>query len=117
MRNVLRTQRADLDCVFERRNLTLSSTIRYVNTKHQIADILTKGSWTRDRWSDPPLLFEIIFDSSMSVNRSNLSAVTCAFFSNFLNCNVEKIVLRFLVILKEVRQEVWNISGRKFAEG
>ena len=31
---------------------TLTIQIKYVDTKHQLADILTKGNFTRDEWNN-----------------------------------------------------------------
>ena len=39
--------------------------IKYVDTNNQLADMLTKGSFTRDEWNHPVRLLNII-DSSMS---------------------------------------------------
>ena len=48
MRHVFRTHRVALDGLFDRINLDLEIQIRYIDTKHQIADTLTKGNFTRD---------------------------------------------------------------------
>ena len=50
MRHVPRTHRVDLDWLFERVREDPGISIRYVNTKMQIADILTKGSFTAAQW-------------------------------------------------------------------
>ena len=42
MRHVPRTQRVALDLLFERSNLDSKILIRYIDTKHRLADILTK---------------------------------------------------------------------------
>ena len=42
MRHVSRTHRAALDWLFDRINLDSEIQIRYIDTKHQLADILTK---------------------------------------------------------------------------
>ena len=51
MRHVSRTHRVDLDWLFERISKDPGIFIKYVPTKEQIADILTKGSFTADAWS------------------------------------------------------------------
>ena len=51
MRHVSRTHRVALDWLFERINLDPKVQIRYIDTKHQIADILTKGNVTPDEWN------------------------------------------------------------------
>ena len=48
MRHVSRTHRVALDWLFDRINLDSKIQIRYIDTKHQLADILTK-SWLFDR--------------------------------------------------------------------
>ena len=48
MRHVSRTHRVALDWLFDRINLDSKIQIKYIDTKNQLADILTKGSPTRD---------------------------------------------------------------------
>ena len=50
MRHVTRTHRVALDRLFDRMNLDRKIQIKYVNTKSQLDDILTKGSFARDEW-------------------------------------------------------------------
>ena len=50
MRHVGRTHRVDLDWLFERIHKDPAISIKYVNTKQQLADILTKGSFTESTW-------------------------------------------------------------------
>ena len=50
MRHVQRTHRVNLDWLFERINQDPGIRIKYVGTKQQIADILTKGSFTAIQW-------------------------------------------------------------------
>ena len=51
MRHVSRTHRVDLDWLFERISKDPGIFVQYVPTKDQIADILTKGSFTADAWN------------------------------------------------------------------
>ena len=51
MRHVSRTHRVALDWLFDRINLDSKIQIRYIDTKKQLADILTKGNFTRDEWN------------------------------------------------------------------
>ena len=51
MRHVSRTHRIDLDWLFERFLLDPAISIRYVGTKEQIADFLTKGLFTSNSWN------------------------------------------------------------------
>ena len=51
MRHVSRTHRVALDWLFERINLNPKVQIKYIHTKNQLTDILTKGNFTRDEWN------------------------------------------------------------------
>ena len=51
MRHVSSTHRVALDWLFDRSNLDSKIQIKYIDTKNQLADILTKGSFTRDEWN------------------------------------------------------------------
>ena len=59
MRHVSRTHRVALDWLFDRINLDSKIQIKYIDTKNQLADILTKGSFTRDEWNHLLSLFNI----------------------------------------------------------
>ena len=52
MRHVSRTHRVALDWLSDSINLDSKIQIRYIDTKHQRADILTKGNLTRDEWNN-----------------------------------------------------------------
>ena len=66
MRDVSRTHRVALDWLFDRINLDPKIQIRYIDTKNQLADILTKGNLTRDEWNHLLTLFNISHFSSTS---------------------------------------------------
>ena len=51
MRHVSSTHRVALDWLFDRINLDPKIQIKYIDTKIQLADILTKGNFTRDEWN------------------------------------------------------------------
>ena len=51
LRHVSRTHRVDLDWLFERINRDPGVFIKFVPTKEQLADILTKGSFTAEAWN------------------------------------------------------------------
>ena len=52
MRHVSQTHRVALDWLFDRINLDLAKIqIKYIDTKNELADILTKGNFTRDEWN------------------------------------------------------------------
>ena len=67
MRHVSRTHRVALDWLFDRINLDSKIQIKYIDTKNQLADILTKGNFTRDEWNHLLNLFKI----------SHFSSTTC----------------------------------------
>ena len=50
--------------------------VKYIDTKHQIADILTKGHFTRDEWNNLLCLFNISHFSSLCCTK-NLSLLSC----------------------------------------
>ena len=64
MRHVSRTHRVALDWLFDRINLDPKIQIKYIDTKNQLADVLTKGSFTRDEWNHLLCLFNISHFSS-----------------------------------------------------
>ena len=59
MRHVSRTHRVALDWLFNRINSDPKIQIKYIDTKNQLADILTKGHFTRDEWNHLLCLFNI----------------------------------------------------------
>ena len=59
MRHVSRTHRVALDWLFDRINLDPQIQIKYIDTKNQLANILTKGNFTRDEWNHMLCLFNI----------------------------------------------------------
>ena len=64
MRHVSRTHRVALDWFFDRINLDSKIQIKYIDTKNQLADILTKRNFTRDEWNHLLCLFNISHFSS-----------------------------------------------------
>ena len=59
MRHVSRTHRVALDWLFDRINLDPKIHIKYIGTTNQLADMLTKGNFTRDEWNHLLCLFNI----------------------------------------------------------
>ena len=76
MRHVSRTHRVALDWLFDRINLDSKISIKYVDTKHQLADILAKGNFTRDEWNNLLHLFNISHFSSICCSL-NFSSTSC----------------------------------------
>ena len=64
MRHVSRTHRVALDWLFDRINLDSKIQIKHIDTKNPLADILTKGNFTRDEWNHLLCLFNISHVSS-----------------------------------------------------
>ena len=63
-RHVSRTHRVSLDWLFDRINWDAKIKIKSIDTKNQVADILTKGNFTRDEWNHLLCLFKISHFSS-----------------------------------------------------
>ena len=59
MRHVSKTHRVALDWLFDRINLDPEIEIKYIDTKNQLADILTKRNFTRDERNQLLCLFNI----------------------------------------------------------
>ena len=64
MRHVSITHRVALYWLFDRINLDPKIQIKYIDTKNQLADILTKENFTRDEWNHLLTLFNISHFSS-----------------------------------------------------
>ena len=64
MRHVSRTHRVALDWLFDRINLDPKIQIKYIDTKNQLADMLTKGNFTRNEWNHLLCLLNISHFSS-----------------------------------------------------
>ena len=64
MRHVSRSHRVALDWLFDIINLDPKIQIKYIDTKNQLAIILTKGNFTRDEWNHLLCLFNISHFSS-----------------------------------------------------
>ena len=70
MRHVSRTHRVASDWLFDRINLDPKIHMKYVDTKNQLADMLTKRSFTRDEWCHLLRMFNFV----------NLSIFSCCHF-------------------------------------
>ena len=76
MRHVSRTHRVALDWLFDRINLDPRFRTRYIDTKRQVADILTQGNFTRDERNNLLHLFNISHFSSACFT-NNFSLISC----------------------------------------
>ena len=64
VRHVSRTHRVALDWLFDRINLDSKIQIKYIDTKNQLADMLTVRNFTRDEWNHLLCLINISHFSS-----------------------------------------------------
>ena len=64
MRHVSKTRRVALNWLFDRINVDSKIQIKHIDTKNQLADILTIGNFTRDEWNHLLNLFNINHFSS-----------------------------------------------------
>ena len=64
MRHVSRTHRVAFDRLFDRINVDPKNQIKYIDTRNQLADMLTKENFTRDEWNHLLCLFNISHFSS-----------------------------------------------------
>ena len=64
MRHVSRTHRVALDWLFDRISLDPKIKIKYIDSKNQLAHMLTEGNATRDEWNHLLCLFNISHFSS-----------------------------------------------------
>ena len=62
-----------LDWLFDRINLHLRNQIRYTDTKHQLADMLTEGNFTRGEWNNLLLLNISHFSSACCTKNFSLT--------------------------------------------
>ena len=77
LRHVSSTHRVALDWLFDRINLDPKIQIKYIDTKHQLANIMTKGNFTRDEW-DNLLHFFNISHFSYTCCTKNFSLINCS---------------------------------------
>ena len=76
MRHVSQTHRVALEWLFDRINLDPKIQIRYIDTKHQLADTLTKRNFTCDEWNNLLHLCDIIH-FSYTCCAKNSSSISC----------------------------------------
>ena len=78
VRHVSRTHRVALDWLFDRINLDPQIQIRYIDTKHLLADMLTEGNFTRGEWYNLLLLNISHFSSGCCTK--NFSLIMSSYF-------------------------------------
>ena len=96
MRLVSRTHRVASDWLFDRINLDPKIQITYVDTKNQLADMLTKVSFTRDEWNHLLRLFNIMNFSTFSCSHflSNMKQSTMSKRAQERKIEEEPVVLK-----------------------
>ena len=78
MRHVSRTHRVALDWLFDRINLDPKIQIKCIDTKNQLAHILTKGNFTRDVWEIRCIIMKTILQEKVKIHYS-----TTIWYTNF----------------------------------
>ena len=76
VRHVSRTHRVALDWWFDRINLDPKIQTRYIDTEHQLADILIEGHFTRDEWNHLFCFLNISHFNSLCFAK-NFSLISC----------------------------------------
>ena len=108
MRHVSRTHRVALDWLPDRLNLDPKVQIKYVESKNQLADILTEGSFKGAEWHNLLHLFGIMNDTTFSCSRFyshsflfrrkamwNVEKISGKLFTWFANGKSESMLSRF----------------------
>ena len=90
MRHVSRTHRVVMDWLFDGIYLDSKIQIRYIDTKHQLADMLTKGNFTRDEWNNLLLLLLNISHFSSTCCTKNFTLISCSTMANRIQSQKEK---------------------------
>ena len=124
MRHVSRTHRVALDWLLDRINRDHQNQIKCVDTKHQLAEILTKGNFTRDEWNNLLYLFNISHFSSLCCAQ-NFSLTSCTktrarriAFSVSTSSSIvnSPIASKSPGILKAPRRTDWSSTGKPDAK-
>ena len=97
VRHISRTHRCDLDWLFDRINLDKAIHNKHVNTTQQIADALTKGSFSRESWTHLSHLFGLMSHRTHSCSlfmllssfRDGMSMLPTEFYSGHLEVKAE----------------------------
>ena len=94
MRHVSRTHRVYLDWLFDKSNLDPKIQIRYIDTKHQLADMLTDGNFTRDEWNNVLQFCSVsAISASSTYCTKNYSLMSCsAMAKRIQDQNEERVV-------------------------
>ena len=102
MRHVSRTHRIALYWLFDRINLDPKIQVRYIDTKHLLADMVTKGNFTRDEWN---ILLHLC-------NISHFSSLCCIQNFSFNSCpKTMAIVFENIATDADVVQKLKNVCA------
>ena len=102
MRHVSRTHRVALDWLFDRIILDPKIQIKYIDTKKQLADTLTKGNFTREKWNHLLCWFNISHFSS-----SNCSEVMSKRTQK--DSGEERVTTKSKPMMNLSRDTVWGV--------
>ena len=83
--------------------------IRYIDSKHQIANILTKGNFSRDKWNNLLHLFNISHLSSLRCTK-NCSLISCITMAKWIQEQKEGER-----VVSKSRPAVMNVSSHLVA--
>ena len=92
MRHVSRTHRVAFDWLFDRINLDPKIQTTYVHTKNQLADMLTKGSFTRHEWDHLLRLLNIMNFSMFSCSHFLSNRKQSVMFKRAQECTAEEVL-------------------------
>ena len=98
MRHVSRTHRVALDWMFDRINLDPKIQIRYADTKHQLADTLTKGNFT--------------CDELYNLNISHFRSICCS--QNFSSTSCLDTIAKRMQEEKKENIKLWQSQNRRW---
>ena len=117
MRHVSRTHRVALDWLFDRINLDPKIQIKYIDTKNQHADMLTKGNFTRDEWNHLLCSFNISHFSSTVCSEGMAKKSTTRFRrrashsvianndESYCKCSLESVIFG---VRKPEEEKLWK---------
>ena len=111
MSHVSRTHRVAFDGLFDRINLDFMIQIKFVDTENQLADMLTKGNFTRDEWNNLLRLFNNMSFSMFSCSHFSLEEADAgeqAWGEGNCGCEKSKPKMSFLF---GACQSVFNCTG------
>ena len=110
MRHVSGSHRVALNWLFDRINLYSKIQIKYIDTKNQLADILTKGNFTRDEWNHLLCLFNISHFSRTVGEITIPQNLRISSWSYDVDGHAKKCVERYCEFANKTTQQVYEVS-------